>query len=92
MKNTQIKSSTISSLEVGQLRLMTRAARLHHVEGERQIEIAEKLGISQAGVSRLLSMAEAQGIIRKIVVPPDEDIGTLINLLPSHSKIGRAHV
>ena len=50
---------------------MTRAARLHHIQGARQMEIAEKMGISQAGVSRLLRMAEEQGIIRKIVVPPE---------------------
>lgn len=60
-----------STADIGQLRLMTSAARLHHIQGARQTEIAEKLGISQAGVSRLLRMAEEQGIIRKIVVPPE---------------------
>ena len=59
------------NIELAQLRLMTRAARLHHIDGEKQTEIADRLGISQAGVSRLLRMAEEQGIIRKIVVPPD---------------------
>jgi len=59
-----------SSIDIDQLRLMTRAARLHHIQGARQVEIAEKMGISQAGVSRLLRMAEEHGIIRKIVVPP----------------------
>jgi DNA-binding transcriptional regulator LsrR (DeoR family) len=57
--------------DIEQLRLMTKAARMHHIQGERQTEIAEKMGISQAGVSRLLRMAEEQGIIRKIVVPPE---------------------
>ncbi|HRX35339.1 MAG TPA: sugar-binding domain-containing protein [Aestuariivirga sp.] len=60
-----------SAVDIEQLRLMTRAARLHHIQGARQIEIAEKMGISQAGVSRLLRMAEEHGIIRKIVVPPE---------------------
>lgn len=60
-----------SSTEIEQLRQMTRAARLHHIKGERQTEIAEKMGISQAGVSRLLRMAEEQGIIRSVVVPPE---------------------
>ena len=60
-----------SSADIEQLRLMTRAARLHHIQGARQMEIAEKMGISQAGVSRLLRMAEEHGIIRKIVVPPE---------------------
>jgi DNA-binding transcriptional regulator LsrR (DeoR family) len=60
-----------SSVDIEQLRLMTKAARLHHIHGARQTEIADKMGISQAGVSRLLRMAEEQGIIRKIVVPPE---------------------
>jgi DNA-binding transcriptional regulator LsrR (DeoR family) len=60
-----------SSAEIEQLRQMTKAARLHHIHGARQTEIAEKMGISQAGVSRLLRMAEEQGIIRSIVVPPE---------------------
>lgn len=59
-----------SSADIEQLRQMTRAARLHHIHGARQTEIAEKMKISQAGVSRLLRMAEEQGIIRSIVVPP----------------------
>lgn len=59
------------SVDIEQLRLMTKAARMHHIQGERQTEIAEKMGISQAGVSRLLRTAEEQGIIRKIVVPPE---------------------
>lgn len=57
--------------DIEQLRQMTRAARLHHVQGIRQTEIAEKMGISQAGVSRLLRLAEEHGIIRSIVVPPE---------------------
>ncbi len=60
-----------SSVDIEQLRMMTRAARLHVVHGARQTEIAEKMGISQTGVSRLLRMAEEQGIIRSIVVPPE---------------------
>ena len=64
-----------SSADIEQLRQMTRAARLHLIQGARQTEIAEKMGISQAGVSRLLRMAEEQGIIRSIVVPPDETMG-----------------
>ena len=60
-----------TTADIEQLRQMTRAARLHHVEGARQTEIAEKMGISQAGVSRLLRLAEEHGIIRSIVVPPE---------------------
>jgi DNA-binding transcriptional regulator LsrR (DeoR family) len=60
-----------ATTDIDQLRQMTRAARLHHIQGARQTEIAEKMGISQAGVSRLLRMAEEHGIIRSIVVPPE---------------------
>jgi DNA-binding transcriptional regulator LsrR (DeoR family) len=35
-----------------------------------QTDIAKKLGLSQARVSRLLSTAEEKGIVRRIVVPP----------------------
>jgi DNA-binding transcriptional regulator LsrR (DeoR family) len=64
-------SRRYSAADIEQLRQMTRAARLHLIQGARQTEIAEKMGISQAGVSRLLRMAEQQGIIRSIVVPPE---------------------
>ena len=66
-----VTAKRYSSADIEQLRLMTRAARLHLVQGARQTEIAEKMGMSQAGVSRLLRMAEEQGIIRSIVVPPE---------------------
>jgi DNA-binding transcriptional regulator LsrR (DeoR family) len=58
-------------LDIEQMRLITKAARLHYVHGKRQAEIAEKMGISQASVSRFLSLAEEHGIVRTIVVPPE---------------------
>jgi DNA-binding transcriptional regulator LsrR (DeoR family) len=60
-----------SQMDIEQLRHMTKAARLHIVQGAKQMEIAEKMRISQAGVSRLLRMAEEHGIIRSVVVPPE---------------------
>jgi DNA-binding transcriptional regulator LsrR (DeoR family) len=54
-----------------QLRLMTQAARMYHLHGARQREIATQLGLSQAGVSRLLKLAEDQGIIQTVVVAPE---------------------
>lgn len=53
------------------LRIMTKVARLYHVKGLRQTEIAERLGSSQARVSRLLQAAEQAGVVRTIVVIPD---------------------
>lgn len=54
----------------GPPRLLVKVARLYHGRGLRQSEIAERLRISQARVSRLLQQAEAQGIVRTIVVLP----------------------
>lgn len=54
-----------------QLRLMSQVARLYHVRKLRQREIADRLQVSQARVSRLLALAEEQGIVRTAVVVPD---------------------
>ena len=51
----------------GQLRLITKVARMYHERGIRQADIATALSISQAKVSRLLKRAEATGIVRTIV-------------------------
>lgn len=51
----------------GQLRLMTRVARMYHEKGQRQAEIAEALHLSQAKVSRLLKRALDVGIVRTTV-------------------------
>jgi DNA-binding transcriptional regulator LsrR (DeoR family) len=54
-----------------QLRLMTKVARLYHEHRVRQPEIARRLHISQARVSRLLSQAEKEGIVRTTVIVPE---------------------
>jgi DNA-binding transcriptional regulator LsrR (DeoR family) len=54
-----------------QLRLMTKIARLYHERGIRQPEIARRLHVSQARVSRLLKQAELQGIVRTTVAVPE---------------------
>ncbi len=51
-------------------RLLVKVARLYHGRGLRQSEIAERLGLSQARVSRLLQQAEDLGIVRTVVVLP----------------------
>lgn len=51
----------------GQVRLMTKIARMYHEHGTRQADIAVALSISQAKVSRLLKRAEAVGIVRTTV-------------------------
>lgn len=64
-------TNRFTRLDTQQMRLITRVARLHHMQGLRQGEIAETLDISQASVSRFLALAEEHGIIRTIVVPPE---------------------
>jgi DNA-binding transcriptional regulator LsrR (DeoR family) len=47
-----------------ELRLIARVARMYYEWQMRQAEIAAQLGLSQATVSRLLSRAQQEGIIR----------------------------
>src|SRR5215211_8060182 len=51
----------------GQLRLITKVARMYHERGVRQTDIAENLHLSQARVSRLLKRAAELGIVRTVV-------------------------
>jgi DNA-binding transcriptional regulator LsrR (DeoR family) len=51
----------------GQLRLITKVARMYHERGIRQTDIAASLHISQARVSRLLKRAAELGIVRTVV-------------------------
>lgn len=54
--------------------LVHRAAKLHYIEGLPQIEVAHRMEISTATVSRLLTRARDEGIVR-FEVPPLEAIG-----------------
>jgi DNA-binding transcriptional regulator LsrR (DeoR family) len=49
---------------------MTKVARLYHEQAVRQPQIAERLGISQPRVSRLLRRALDLGIVRTTVLSP----------------------
>ena len=51
----------------GQLRLITKVARMYHERRIRQVDIAETLHLSQARVSRLLKRAAELGIVRTVV-------------------------
>ncbi|NUP32649.1 MAG: sugar-binding transcriptional regulator, partial [Streptomycetaceae bacterium] len=53
-----------------ELRIMTRVAHMYYTEQIRQPQIAARLGLSQARVSRLLKKAEAEGIVRITVSSP----------------------
>jgi DNA-binding transcriptional regulator LsrR (DeoR family) len=51
----------------GEIRLITKVARMYHERGIRQVEIADTLHLSQARVSRLLKRATEVGIVRTVV-------------------------
>ena len=51
----------------GEIRLITKVARMYHERGIRQVDIADTLHLSQARVSRLLKRATELGIVRTVV-------------------------
>lgn len=64
-----------------ELRLMAKVASLYYEQNLRQTEIAERLDLSQAGVSRLLKRALAEGIVRISIAPPVHSYTDLENQL-----------
>ena len=75
-----------------QMRQMVIAARLYHVHGVRQRDIAERLGTSQARVSRLLRQAGETGIVHTVVAVPDGIHSELEEALESSYDLQEAHV
>ncbi|MYU26343.1 sugar-binding domain-containing protein [Streptomyces sp. SID8352] len=63
--------TALGSAAPGQVRLMAVISRLYHVHGLRQRDIAVRLDMSQARVSRVLKQAEAHGIVRTVVAVPE---------------------
>lgn len=55
---------------IDELRLMARVARMYFEEEMRQSDIAKRLGLSQATISRLFKRAKEEGIIRITVNVP----------------------
>lgn len=62
---------------LNELRLIARVAQMYHVERQRQTDIAVRLRISQATVSRMLKRAQEEGIVRTTVVSPSGTFGDL---------------
>jgi len=60
----------LSDGQVEQIRLVVRVAQMYHERGLNQPAIAAQLQISQARVSRLLKLAQEQGIVRTTVHVP----------------------
>lgn len=73
--------------------LLYSAARLYYEDDATQAEVAEQLGTSRATVSRLLSEAKRQGIVRIEVVPPSEArTGDLADRLARALNITTVHL
>lgn len=53
-----------------ELRLITKVATLYYRHGLRQAEIADRLDLSQASVSRMLKRGESEGIVRITLAAP----------------------
>lgn len=57
-------------LQLNELRLVVRVARMYYEQEMKQAEIARQLGLSQPTVSRLLAEAKEAGVIRISVAVP----------------------
>jgi DNA-binding transcriptional regulator LsrR (DeoR family) len=53
-----------------ELRLIARVARMYHLDEMTQSEIARRISVSQAGISRLLKRAREEGLVRITVDAP----------------------
>jgi DNA-binding transcriptional regulator LsrR (DeoR family) len=80
----------LNSLE--RLRLITKVARLYYEHGIRQPQIAKQLSLSQAMVSRLLTAAHKEGIVRTTVITPTGVYSELEEDLVSRYKLQDATV
>lgn len=60
----------VNPRQLEELRLLARVADLYHVRGLNQKEIAQRLALSQATISRLLKRAITEGIVRITVSMP----------------------
>lgn len=76
----------------GQLRLITKVARMYHERGIRQVDIAETLHLSQARVSRLLKRASELGIVRTVVVVSQGIHTEVEEVLENHYGLAEAVV
>ncbi|MEH3077706.1 MAG: MarR family transcriptional regulator [Quadrisphaera sp.] len=79
-------------MDPSQQRLVTKVARLYHVRGLRQAEIAARLNLSQSRVSRLLSQAEEAGVVRTVVVVPPGPHSDLEDALEVGYDLAEVHV
>jgi DNA-binding transcriptional regulator LsrR (DeoR family) len=79
-------------IDSSDLRLMTRVARLYHEDGLTQTEVAQRLGLTQVMVSRLLRKAQERGIVRTTVVTPPGAFADLESVLEAKFGLSQAIV
>jgi DNA-binding transcriptional regulator LsrR (DeoR family) len=73
--------------------VMYAAARLYYLEEANQAEVARRIGTSRATVSRLLSEARRQGIVRiEVVLPEMEQTDDLAGRVAAELGLQRVHL
>ena len=84
--------SLAAVVSTDQLRLVTRTARLYHERGLKQQEIAAKLSVSQARVSRMLKQAVELGLVKTVVTVPAEVFPEVEEKLEQHFSLDQVVV
>jgi DNA-binding transcriptional regulator LsrR (DeoR family) len=72
---------------INELRLMTKVARMYYDNNISQSGIAERLDLSQATISRLLTHAKHEHIIRFVINPPTGTYSELEEILQKRFKL-----
>lgn len=78
--------------DLDQQRLMTKVAWLYHNRHMRQRDIAERLGVSQSRVSRLLDQAVDAGVVKITVIAPEGLHAALEESLERRYGLREVHV
>lgn len=78
--------------DVDPQRLMLKVARLYHMHGLRQTDIARRLQISQSRVSRLLTQAEEAAVVRTVVAIPPHIHAELEEQIEARYGVNEVHL
>ena len=69
------------------MRLMVKCAQMYYDEELNQANIAEKLQISKSSVSRILSAAKEEGVVKVVVNNPFKDENIKMNTIKENREI-----
>jgi len=78
--------------EIDNIRMISKVAHLYHNVGLDQVEIATRLNISQARVSRLLKSAKDTGIIKSVVITPKGLFSDLEHAVETRFGLRQVHI